>query len=65
MSALINGAATAPIGLPCDDETYSGLTEAEAAAKVRELIAMGYRCDPSVADEIESEVGPPTGADGR
>jgi hypothetical protein len=55
---LVRVAPLEPIGLPFDGEAYYGLTELDAAAKIRELIAVGYRCDPSVADELESEGRP-------
>ena len=51
---LIEGAKRVPIGLPYDGESWH-LGYREAAVKVRELIAAGYRCDPSVADELEAE----------
>ncbi len=46
-------------GLPHDGESFSGLDYAEAAAKVRELIALGYRCPADVADELQAEAGVP------
>lgn len=60
--ALIAAAPKVAIGLPYDGESYYGLTEHEAAEKVRELIRVGYRCDPSVADDLEAEApaGTPT-----
>ena len=54
VSAIIDRSERKPIGLPCDGEDYY-LPFAEAASKVRELIAMGYHCDPSVADDIEAD----------
>jgi len=51
---VVGDADMEPIGLDCDGETYS-LPPEEAADKVRELIAMGYRCDPAVPDEIEAD----------
>ena len=61
--ALIEKAPLEPIGLPLDGEDFHGLSYRDAAEKVRELIALGYRCDPSVADELEAEAAalPPTG----
>ena len=57
VSDIIRRSETKPIGLPCDGESYD-LPYLEAAAKVRELIAMGYQCDPKVADALESDAPP-------
>ncbi len=52
---LIHEAPLVDIGLPHDGEDFYGLTYEAAAAKVRELIACGYRCDPAVADELDAD----------
>ena len=52
---FLKGAERKPIGLACDGQTFRLATGAEAAAKVRELVAMGYRCPEGVAEQLEEE----------
>lgn len=54
VSKIRDTARREKIGLPCDGESYD-LPLREAAAKVRELIAMGYHCDPAVATALDEE----------
>lgn len=55
VKTVIDRAPLVDIGLPHDGESFYGLSHIEAASRVRELIALGYRCDLSVADDLEAE----------
>lgn len=54
VDGMMRTAKKLPIGLPHDGEDYT-LSYRDAASKVRELIALGYRCDPAVADRLEAD----------
>jgi len=55
VTAMLRQARLEPLGLPNDGESFHGLSYRDAADKVRDLIQMGYKCDPTVADILERD----------
>lgn len=52
---MIEASERVPLGLPHDGDCFHLDTAAEAADKVEELVALGYRCPEDVAPALRSE----------
>jgi hypothetical protein len=61
---MICEAAVAPIGLPCDGKTFVEPSAEACAARIQELIDMGYRVPDGVVEGLLEEAEG-EGSDGR